>query len=62
MHPWSFKLLAMSKTVLKLRKCTNTVLNLALCVHIRSSIRLTTVFADVALDRAHNVIPHLCSP
>ena len=44
MHLQSTNLLAMSKTVLELRKCTNTIPNLTLYVHLRSSLRVNTVF------------------
>jgi hypothetical protein len=36
MHLWSMKMLAMSETILELKKYTFTILNLDRYVHVRS--------------------------
>jgi hypothetical protein len=51
MHVWPINLLAMSRTVPELRKCTNSVPDLVRHVHVRSEVRLTLYFADVAKFR-----------
>jgi hypothetical protein len=56
MHLQSLKLLAMSKTVLELRKCITTVPNLARYVHIRSVLSTNATAAVFQCTQSREAI------